>query len=99
MSSLKQIQTENRRLYILKFLQVAQGYRMSDMLLQTQLTALGYGAGLDVVRGDIDWLEQQGLVTTDRPVDTMTIAIITNHGVDVACGVAYVTGIARPRPE
>jgi len=93
-----QLQTENRRLYLLKTLKLSADYRMSDMLLQSALTALGYGASLAVIRGDIAWLEQQGLLSTEA-VPGMTLAKLSNEGVDVADGVSHTPGIARPRPE
>jgi len=96
--TLAQLQTENRRLYLLKTLQVAGDYRMSDIYLQTALQAIGYGSALSVIRSDMAWLEQLGLLTT-KVIADMTIAHLSNDGVDVACGVAHVPGIARPRPE
>ncbi len=92
------LQTENRRLYLLKTLQVAGDYRMSDSYLQSALQSIGYGSSLSVIRGDIAWLEQLGLVTT-KVIADMTIAHLSNEGVDVASGVSHVPGIARPRPE
>lgn len=89
--------TENRRLYILKTLQVSVDYRMSDMLLQAALNKIGHGVALSVLRGDLAWLERQGLVSTSSLGD-MTMALLRKEGLDVANGLAIVPGIDRPQP-
>lgn len=90
--------SEDRRLKVLRTLQVSNDYRMSDALLQAALAAIGCGVSVAVIRGDLAWLERQGLVTTTQ-LAGMTVAILRNEGVDVANGVSVVPGIARPRPE
>lgn len=98
MTTFAQLHTENRRLYLLKTLKASSDYRMSDLMLQTCLSSLGIAAPIAVIRGDLAWLEQQGLVATET-LPGMTLAKLNNDGVDVAEGVAYLPGVARPRPE
>lgn len=98
MTNFVKLQTENRRLYLLKTLKLSGDYRMSDMLLQAALERIGYGASLAVIRSDLAWLEQLGLLSTET-LPGMTIAHLNNEGVDVASVVSRVPGIAHPRPE
>lgn len=92
------IQTETRRLAILQLLQRDPDYSINDALLQPLLASQGHGVAMAVVRADLAWLEQLGLLSTNA-LPGCTVAILRNDGVDVACGVSVVPGIARPRPE
>ena len=94
----KDIQTESRRLAILQLLQRDPDYSINDQLLQQLLAAQGHGVGIAVVRADLAWLEQLGLVATND-LPGCTVALLRSEGVDVAIGVSVVPGIARPRPE
>jgi hypothetical protein len=58
----------------------------------------GVAASADQVRGDLAWLEEQGLVAV-RSVENLTLAKATVRGLDVATGRATVPGVARPLPE
>lgn len=91
------IQQEHRRLAILQLLKEDPDYSINDDLLQRLLAAQGYGVAMAVVRADLAWLEQLGLVSTNA-LPGVTVAVLRNDGVDVACGVSVVPGIARPRP-
>jgi Fe2+ or Zn2+ uptake regulation protein len=92
------METEQRRLTILQLLLKDPDYSINDTLLQQLLGQVGHGVALAVVRADLAWLEQLGLLATSE-LPGCTIAILRNDGVDVANGVAVVPGIARPRPE
>lgn len=91
------IQQEHRRLAILQLLKEDPDYSINDDLLQRLLAAQGYGVAMAVVRADLAWLEQLGLVSTNA-LPGVTVAVLRNDGVDVASGVSVVPGIARPRP-
>lgn len=91
------IQQEARRLAILQLLKADPDYSINDDILQRLLASQGFGVALAVVRADLAWLEQLGLISTNA-LPGMTVALLRNDGVDVACGVAVVPGIARPRP-
>ena len=92
------ITTQNRRLHILKCLKISTDYRMSDLLLQEMLKKIGFASPLAVIKADLAWLEQLGLLSTQE-LPGMTIALLCSEGVDVADGLSHVPGIARPRPE
>lgn len=89
---------ENRRLTILAILHEDPDYRANDDVLQTMLRALGLDASADQVRGDLVWLEEQGLVTTET-VGPYTVAVLTQRGADCSQGRCRVPGVARPRPR
>ena len=91
------VQAEHRRLAILQLLHSDPDYSINDDLLQKLLNGQGHGVALAVVRADLAWLEQLGLLTTNA-LPNCTVAILRNDGVDVAAGVSVVPGIARPRP-
>jgi hypothetical protein len=92
------VQTEARRLDILKLLAADPDYSINDALLQQLLKYLGHGVAVAVVRADLAWLEQVGMLSTNQ-LPGCTVAILRNEGVDVASGVSVVPGISRPRPE
>ena len=93
----KDIQTEVRRLAILQLLQRDPDYSINDSLLQQLLGTQGHGVSIAVVRADLAWLEQLGLLSTNE-LPGCTVALLRNDGVDVAMGMSVVPGIARPRP-
>ncbi len=92
------IQQQARRLAILQLLQQDPDYSINDNLLQQLLAAQGHGVSIAVVRADLAWLEELGLLSTNA-LPGCTVAVLRGCGVDVASGVAVVPGIARPRPE
>lgn len=92
------LQQEARRLAILQLLQSDPDYSINDDLLQKLLAGQGHGVSIAVVRADLAWLEQLGLLSTNE-MPGCTVAILRNDGVDVAGGVSMVPGIARPRPQ
>lgn len=94
----RDIQTEYRRLAILQLLQSDPDYSINDQLLQQLLAAQGHGVAIAVVRADLAWLEQLGLVSTDD-LPGCTVALLRSEGVDVAIGVSVIPGVSRPRPE
>ena len=94
----KDLQTESRRLAILQLLQRDPDYSINDDLIRRLLATQGHGVSIAVVRADLAWLEQLGLVSTNE-LPGCTVALLRNEGVDVATGVSVVPGIARPRPE
>lgn len=94
----KDLQTESRRLAILQLLQRDPDYSINDDLIRRLLATQGHGVSIAVVRADLAWLEQLGLVSTNE-LPGCTVVLLRNEGVDVATGVSVVPGIARPRPE
>jgi len=92
------IQAEARRLMILQMLAADSDYSANDSLLQQLLASQGNGVSLDVLRMDLAWLRELGLLLI-RDLPGCKVATLRGRGVDVANGLAQVPGIARPRPE
>lgn len=86
---------KNRRLEILHLLGEMPGYEAGQGLIYQALTVAG---SADQVAGDLDWLDEQQLVTISSP-GGYRIARITQRGLDVATGKSRITGVARPLPE
>lgn len=94
---LQTIQREDRRLVILRYLSEDDDYSLNDSMLDKCLAGIGHGVSRDVLRSDLAWLAEQGLVTADE-VGAILVATLTARGDDVAKGRAVVPGVARPRP-
>lgn len=90
-------QTEARRLAILQLLQRDPDYSINDDILHKLLIGLNQGVAMSVLHADLAWLERLGLVATTQ-LPSYTIAMLRGEGVDVACGLSTVPGIARSRP-
>ncbi|MIE72850.1 ArsR family transcriptional regulator, partial [Salmonella enterica subsp. diarizonae] len=68
----------------------------NESILQDCLDAYGHNVSRDVVRGQIDWLAEQNLVTVEN-LSGFYVVTITGRGQDVAEGRAKVSGVKRPR--
>ena len=97
MKSFADVQTEDRRLAILRLLAESTDYRANLYLLQTALESFGHNVSHDRLHADLDWLYEQGLVTV-AGLAGITLARLTERGADVAAGRAIVTGVKRPGP-
>ena len=86
---------EYRRHLILYILEGQSGRSANDSVLRSALDALAVVVSRDVVTGDLAWLAEQGLVTTEG-VDEFTVATLTSRGSDVAQDRAQHPGVARP---
>ncbi|APW08171.1 VpaChn25_0724 family phage protein [Salmonella enterica] len=89
------ILTEDRRLVILRSLLDCNN-EANESILQDCLDAYGHNVSRDVVRGQIDWLAEQNLVTVEN-LSGFYVVTITGRGQDVAEGRAKVSGVKRPR--
>lgn len=98
MKSFAEVETEDRRLVLLRALHAAAAYRANAYLLRRFAESVGHTVSADRIEADIAWLAEQGLV--DKDVNQgVTVATLTQRGQDVAEGSATVPGVARPRPE
>lgn len=99
--SYKDYIAEDRRLVILKLLLEDAGGSHNHAVLQSALKTWGHTVSRDVVKTDLAWLAEQGLVVVQKvgDADAYHVATITDRGCDVACGAATVPGIKRPRPR
>ncbi len=86
---------EDRRLVILRVLADMPAYRTNSFLLNTLLAQWGHEPSTDQVKGDVAWLQEQGLVTYDD-VEGVYVTTLTTRGADVAAGRAVVPGVKRP---
>lgn len=88
---------EDRRLCILKILADAPEYSANDYLLQAALRNHGHSVSLDLVRTDLAWLQEQGLLMI-AGAQAIRVAQLTTRGLDVSAGRASVPGVKRPMP-
>lgn len=89
---------EDRRLQILMILEASAGYGASHYLLSHGLDAYAHQISMDMLRSDLAWLDEQGLVALSV-TDDATIAKLTQRGADAAGGRVVVPGVKRPKPE
>ena len=97
--SLTAIMAEDRRLHILAALAEAVGFELNETALRVVLRAFAHNVTGDVVRGDLTWLTDHGMIRVrhlEQPEGTLWIAHLRQAGQDVAAGAPY-PGIARPR--
>ncbi len=93
--------SEDRRLVILRTLDVAPGYRLNEHVLKTALQHLGHNVGTDTVRAEAIWLKDHGLVRTEEvemDAGTLWIVRLTEAGQMVAQG-RYHPGVKRPSAD
>ncbi len=95
--SFAKLQTEDRRLCLLLALHEATGYKSNHMLLCSFLDSVGHTVSHDQTKTDLQWLQDQGLLTSTVH-DNFIIPTITQRGQDVATGHAKVPGVKRPSP-
>lgn len=91
--------TEDRRLMLLRGLASTAQYRANAHLLRRFVEQVGHTASVDQVAADLAWLREAGLVTLDSPAPDVTVAVLTERGLDVADGRAEHPGVAKPRPQ
>lgn len=98
MTPLRERLRENLRLTILRFLVEANGYSLNSSTLTSVLDDTGMRETRASVEAELDFLAGAGLVSLDRPIDTITVATLTVPGLEVATGVGRAEGVARPAP-
>jgi DNA-binding transcriptional ArsR family regulator len=94
--TLDDVLASDRRLVILRSL-ADQNFELNDSVLQVVLDEFGHNVSRDVVRTELSWLAEQGLVTLeDVGKGRVIVATLTERGGDVAAGRAKVPGVRRP---
>lgn len=88
----------NRRLTMLRLLESEAEYSLNDSVIQTSLSVYGHSVPREAVRGDMTWLQDQGLVTVEVVTGRTWVCKITTRGLDVALGREVVEGVQRPGP-
>lgn len=84
------------RLAVLRTLVEAPTSAANDSVLATAMGELGLPVTRDQLRTQLGWLQEQGLVKLNRPVDSLIVVQLRERGVEVALGRAFVDGIQRP---
>ena len=74
------------------------GYSANEYSIEAVLEDMGHPVSHDLLRGEIAWLAEQQLISTSQ-VGGVTIAKITQRGLDIARGKAMHPDVQRPRPE
>ena len=90
--------TKDQRLVILRSLEEC-GYDANESILNDCLDMYGHDISRDLVRNHLLWLEEQGLITIARLNSNgkeFYVATITQRGLDVAQGRAFVDGVKKP---
>lgn len=87
--------TEDRRLVILRLLKDAPGYSVNTIVLKPAVQGIGHKCSTDLIRSDVAWLEEQGLVSVER-LEGVWVVTARRRGVDVANGDAVVPGVKKP---
>lgn len=86
------------RLAVLRALTEAPTLTSNDSLLMGEMDRLGLPLTRDQLRGQLGWLEEQGLIRLARPSDSLIVATLRERGGEVAVGRAHVEGVQRPSP-
>lgn len=86
---------EDRRLVLLRLLADLPGYKANSTVLTIGMDGFGHTVSRDFVRGQLAWLDEQGLISLDD-LGPVLLATLTERGLDVARGTAVVPGVARP---
>ena len=97
MTKFEEFQRKDRRLVILLALDSAAQYKANHFLLHRWCEQMGHSVSQDQVTSDLAWLCEQGLLTLEQAKD-VTVATITQRGLDVANARTEVPGVSRPAP-
>ena len=91
--------TENLRLVALRALAQIPGYSCNDSILQDILATFAIKSSRDQVRGQLAWLQEQGLINYEVLSSGTYVATITQRGLDAATGNVTIPGVKRPSPR
>lgn len=87
------------RLAILRLLDEQPGYCANDSVLHDAVNAVGLTATRAQIRGHIEWLQEQRLVTYQAAGSGLLVVTLSERGSDVAKGRSVVAGVQRPSPS
>lgn len=87
--------SEHRRITILRYLSDISGYTSNGSILADVCNGYGVTTTRDQMRTDLRWLAEQGMVRLTEQHDFL-VAMVTERGVEVARGRAFVDGVRRP---
>lgn len=95
---MKKLLQEDRRLVVLRILLEMPQYSANESIIDHGLDAYGHKVSRDLVKAEMHWLEEQGLITHQDVAGTL-VAELTQRGMDVATGQATYPGVKRPNPS
>lgn len=90
---------EDRRLVLLRILSEVPTFALNDSVLHSALERFAHHPTRDLVRDDLRWLEERGLVALEEVAGRTLVATLTERGGDVASGRSRVEGVKRPGPR
>lgn len=96
--SFADVMDSDRRLVVLKALEGSAGYKAAQFILQRYVEQFGHLVTVDRIKSDLAWLAEQGLVTVATP-EGVSVATLTQRGLDVVSGRAVTPGVTRPAPQ
>lgn len=85
----------DRRLRVLHILSEVPAFLTNEDVLKSVLLSLGHAVSADLLRTELLWLQEQGLIEL-RQTGDLYIARLLSRGQDVARGAAQQPGIASP---
>ena len=92
--TLPKIITAERRRFILDILNLSDPPKLNHRALAVVLEQYGLRPADDVLRGDLRWLFERGLITIEY-LDNILIAALTQRGRDASAGRLRVDGVSR----
>ncbi len=99
--SLGDLLSKNQRLLILRSLAEANGYQGNETVLKMALECFGHQASRDIVRAELEYLAEHGLVNIEKLPNgrgnDLWVARMTLPGLEVSRGKPHV-GVDRPEP-
>lgn len=96
--SFQSLRAAQIRRVVLDTLKQDPAYTVNEAILRAILKDFGFAVAQDLLRTELAWLAEQGLITTSDQ-GGIVVAKITNRGLDLANGCTVNPGVARPEPE
>jgi len=97
-NTLEALHEKHRRLALLRTLRQLPGYAANVFLLRDHLDDMGLVASYDMVRADIQRLNDIGLCSASASDESLRITL-TEQGMDVAEGRSDFEDVRKPEPE
>lgn len=93
---IQEAERESRRLLILELLIRSESRSASDRVLSTVLRDMGWPTPRDVLRGELQWMQRQGLVALKHTDTEIWSVTLTERGDMCGRGEIEEPGVARP---
>ncbi len=86
------------RLVLLRCLAAQPGYRGNESILQSEARAFGLERSRDVIRNELRWLAEVGVVRIEE-VGSVIVAKLLRRGKEHVDGLTEIEGVNKPSPE